>query len=284
LFYRLYLFVLFSLPTAVLCMDSLYDDLAPTVIAQEQAYRECFGQVKNSLLGTPFLRAWCTDDAIHQHIASVKKKVRFIDYKLGEYQFGFHVFQQCVGRDEISVCISGFLSGILQRANESSAYATNLYRDHGDPDEAKIAIDQLVGEYKETVHILLPDGGTRQVDDLILVVPAGPLSFYADVRTTHESGHACKLRGIFEYKSDGSFAFHDPDYQNTCVLIGRFNETRFMFNEVMESCRKFCGAKSTFNQLMMQPENKEELDDISAAKESPQYKRAVRVYESKLWD
>jgi len=281
---RLYVLIMLALPTGVLGMDALYDELAATIVAEEQAYRECYGQVKNSLLGTPFLQVWCTDDEIHRQIARIKKKVRFIEYKLGAYQFGFHVFQQCVGREKIRDCVFDRLSGMLERANESSAYATNLYRSHGDPGKAKSAIERWVGEYRETVQIQLPDGGMRQVDDLIRIVPVGPLSFYADIRTTHQSGHACKLQGILEYKSDETFAFHDPDYQNTCVLLGRFDEARFIFDEVMASCRKFCGTKSSLDKLTIELENKEGLSDVAAVRSSLQYKRAVRVYESKVWD
>jgi hypothetical protein len=281
---RLYVILLLALPTGVLGMDALYEELAATIVAKEQAYRECYGQVKNSLLGTPFLYAWCTDDEIHRHIAHIKKKVRFIDYKLGAYQFGFHVFQQCVGREEIRDCVSDLLTGMLERANESSVYATNLYSSHGDLGKAKNAVERLVGEYRETVQIQLPDDGMRQVDDVIRLVPVEPLSFYADILTTHQSGHACKLQGIFEYKSDDTFAFHDPDYQNTCVLIGRFDEAQFIFDEVMASCQKFCGAKSSLDKLTIQLENKEGLSNVAAVRSSLQYKRAVRVYESKVWD
>ena len=281
---RLYVLLMLALPTGVLGMDALYDELAATIVAEEQAYRECYGQVKNSLLGTPFLHVWCTDDEIHRQISHIKKKVRFIDYKLGAYQFGFHAFQQCVGREKIRDCVSDLLTGMLERANESSAYATNLYRSHGDPGNAKNAIERWVGEYRETVQIQLPDGGMRQVDDVIRLVPVAPLSFYADILTTHQSGHACKLQGIFEYKSDDTFAFHDPDYQNTCVLIGRFDEAQFIFDEVMASCQKFCGAKSSLDKLTIQLENKEGLSNVAAVRSSLQYKRAVRVYESKVWD
>jgi len=281
---RIYVIFMLALPTGVFGMDALYEELAATIVAEEQAYRECYGQVKNSLLGTPFLHAWCTDDEIHRHIARIKKKVRFIDYKLGPYQFGFHVFQQCVGREEIQDCVSDLLTGMLERAKESSVYATNLYRSHGDLGKAKNAIERWVGEYRQTVQIQLPDGGVRQVDDVIRLVPLEPLSFYADILTTHQSGHACKLQGVFEYKSDDTFAFHDPDYQNTCVLLGRFDEARFIFDEVMASCRKFCGAKSSLDKLTIELENKEGLSDVAAVRSSLQYKRAVRVYESKVWD
>lgn len=266
------------MPNISFAQTALYNNLAQEIINNQPSYRECFGFVKGDLLDTEFLEVWCTNQELHEDIKKIERAIDFLEFKQGDFHIGFHGIQDCVFAEAPSDCILSTFKEVQKHARDTAQITIDTYKDKGNSEDATAILNKFSGEYRSLVRNTLMDGREYESEDLVRIIPITELAAYIQIHLNFSNGHACHLSGIFEYKSDESFVFHDDSYESVCFLQAKAHDGKFIFTEKNESCRKACGTKGSLDSLTILSTERDVTADLETVKNTRKYRKSVSRY------